>query len=990
MLTAQISELINKRRSEGQIYGDLMQFRVREILLVTTYYDAYILEQEDRLSEEIFGEYYNLNLTNAPRISNASTGEEALKLLNERRFDLVVLTMRMSDISPFDLSDKIKETDPRIPVILLLHDNNDLVRLGDNRQTPNIDKIFVWNRDSNIFLAMINYIEDKMNAENDAKIGLVRIILLVENSIRYYSRYLPELYHEIITQTQHLIEEEYLDDMIKVLRLNARPKVLIAVNYEEALELYEKYKNNLLCVISDVRFPKEGKISERAGIDLIEFVRKEHPDLPCIIQSSEVDNEQYAEELNAFYIDKNSETMETDLKEYIKNNLGFGDFIFKDDDQKELSRASNMHEMKEKLKEISNESLDFHARRNHFSAWLMARGEIEIAQKLQPVKVSDFRRQQDLRNYLVDVFDRLDDQHIRGKVIDFDEAVLERDSFIVRLADGSLGGKGRGLAFINSIISKIDIEADLDNVKVSVPRTGVIGTGEYENFLEANDLLGVIGGDMDYEEIKKRFVKGRLSEELRNNLKLVLKHFRSPIAVRSSSLFEDSISDSFSGVYETFLLPNNHEDDKVRQGHLEEAIKLVFASVFSPGSRAYFEAINYRVEEEKMAVLIQEVAGNLYDNRYYPDISGVAQSYNYYPISYMKPEDGIAIIGLGLGKYVIDGEKAFRFCPKYPKLDINSPEMLKTNSQDYFYAVNMFEDKIDLIMGDEVTLSANPIKTAEDDGRLEFIASVWDAQNQSIKAGINTPGPRIINFAYVLKYNTFPLAGIIDNILEILKFSMGTPVEIEFAANIDDQKNSAGVFYILQIKPLIREVQNLEISIGDTEKDKLLLFTDKGMGNGMIEDLEDIIYCDPEKFDKSKTVEMAKEIEDINRLMVAEKKKYVLIGPGRWGTRDKWLGIPVTWAQISNARIIIEAGLKDFHVDASLGSHFFHNVTSMNIGYFTVPFNSQKNFIDWRWLSGQEKKEHGNFFVHVHLTKPIKVLMDGRRGLSVIYKPEIL
>ncbi len=988
MLTEQISELIKKRRSEGQIYGDLMQFRVREILLVTTYYDAYILEQEDRLSEEIFGEYYNLNLTNAPRISNASTGEEALKLLGERRFDLVVLTMRMSDISPFGLSDKVKETDPRIPVILLLHDNNDLVRLGDNRQTPNIDKIFVWNRDSNIFLAMINYIEDKMNAENDAKIGLVRIILLVENSVRYYSRYLPELYHEIITQTQHLIEEEYLDDMIKVLRLNARPKVLIAVNYEEALELYEKYKNNLLCVISDVRFPKDGKINERAGIDLIEFVRQEHADLPCIIQSSEAENEQYAEELNAFYIDKNSETMETDLKEYIKNNLGFGDFIFKDDDQNELARASNMHEMKETLKNISDESLEFHSRRNHFSAWLMARGEIEIAQKLQPVKVSDFRMQQDLRNYLVDVFDRLDDQHIRGKVIDFDEAVLERDSFIVRLADGSLGGKGRGLAFINSIISKIDIEANLDNVKVSVPRTGVIGTGEYENFLEANDLLGVIGGDMDYGEIKRRFVKGRLSEELRNNLKLVLKHFRSPIAVRSSSLFEDSISDSFSGVYETFLLPNNHDDDKVRQAHLEEAIKLVFASVFSPGSRAYFDAINYRVEEEKMAVLIQEVAGNLYESRYYPDISGVAQSYNYYPISYMKPEDGIAIIGLGLGKYVIDGEKAFRFCPKYPKLDINSPEMLLSSSQDYFYAVNMFEDKIDLIMGDEVTLSANPIRTAEDDGRLEFIASVWDAQNGSIKAGINTPGPRIINFAYVLKYNTFPLADIIDNILEILKFSMGTPVEIEFAANLDDPKNSAGIFYILQIKPLIREVQNLEISIGETEKDKLLLFTNKGMGNGIIEDLEDIIYCDPEKFDKSKTVEMAKEIEDINRLMVAEKRKYVLIGSGRWGTRDKWLGIPVTWAQISNARIIVEAGLKDFHVDASLGSHFFHNVTSMNIGYFTVPYNSQKDFIDWHWLAKQEKKEHGSFFVHVRLSKPAKVMMDGRRGLSVIYKPE--
>ncbi len=987
MLSAKISDLIKKSGSQGQIYRDLMQFRVREILLVTTYYDAYILEQEDRLSEQIFGEYHDLNLTNAPRITNASTGEEALKLLNERRFDLVILTMRISDLSPFDLSDKIKQIDPRIPIILLLHDNNDLVRLGDNRSTPNIEKIFVWNRDSNIFLAMINYIEDKMNAENDAKIGLVRIILLVENSVRYYSRYLPELYHEIITQTQHLIEEEYLDDMIKVLRLNARPKVLMAVNYEEAIELYEKYKDNLLCVISDVRFPKEGKISERAGIDLIEFVRKSYPDLPCIIQSSETENKDYAKKLNAFFIDKNSETTEADMKEYIKDNLGFGDFIFKDEVQKELARASNMHEMKESLKKISDESLDFHAKRNHFSAWLMARGEIEISRNLQPVKVSDFRLPQDLRNYLIDVFDRLDDQHIRGKVIDFDEAVLERDSFIIRLADGSLGGKGRGLAFINSIISKVDIEAEFKDIKISVPRTGVIGTGEYERFIAENNLHDVISNGTDYEEIKKRFVKGRLSHDLRKNLKLLLEHFHRPVAVRSSGLFEDSISDSFSGVYVTFLLPNNHKNDKVRLEHLEEAIKLVFASVFSPGSRAYFEAIDYSVEEEKMAVLIQEVAGNLYDARYYPDISGVAQSYNYYPISYMKPEEGIAVVGLGLGKYVIDGEKAYRFCPKYPKLEISTPEMLLTGSQDYFYAVNMNEDNIELIKGDEVTLSTNLIKTAETDGRLGYIASVWDAQNQIIKAGINSAGPRIINFAYVLKYDTFPLAGIIDNILEILKFSMGTPVEIEFAANFDDEKNKS-VFYILQIKPLIREVENLEITIRDTEKNELLLFTDKGMGNGIIEDLQDIVYCDPEKFDKTKTMEMAKEVEEINKIMIGEGRKYVLIGSGRWGTRDKWLGIPVTWPQISNARIIVEAGLKDFHVDASLGSHFFHNVTSMNIGYFTVGYNSKKSFIDWQWLAKQKKIWHRNFFARISLPKPVKVMMDGRHGISVIYKSE--
>jgi len=997
MIYSEIPELILKHRTDSHIYHDLMQFRVREILLVTTHYDAYILEQEDRLSEQIFGEYNDLNLTNAPRISNASTVRETLDLINRRHFDLVVLTVRLSDLSPFELAEKIKERVPNIPIILLLHDNNDLMRLRNEKRTSaHIDKMFVWNRDPNIFFALTNYIEDKINAENDAKIGLVRVILLVENSVRYYSRYLPVLYHAIITQTQTLIEDEHLDDITKVIRLNARPKVLIASDYEEAIALFEKYQNNLLCVISDVRFRKGGVKYDNAGIELIEYVRNVHSDIPCIIQSSERSNEFQAAKLNAFFIDKNSETLAVELRKYIQDNLGFGDFIFKDNKQVEVARASNMREMKDILKTISSESLKFHARRNHFSAWLMARGEIEIAIKLQPIKVSDFDVEEDLRNYLVEVFDRLDDQYIRGKVIDFDEPVLQRDSFIIRLADGSLGGKGRGLAFINSIISSIDLESMHDGVKIRIPRTGVIGTSEFERFMDENSLYDIISEEPQYEEVKKRFVNGNLSEELRTKIKLLLKHFRSPIAVRSSGLFEDSVSDSFSGVYETFLLPNSHPDEAVRLKHVEEAIKLVYASVFSPMSRGYFDAIKYSVEEEKMGVLIQEVAGNMYANRYYPDISGVAQSYNYYPISYMKPEDGIAVIGLGLGKYVIDGEKAHRFSPRYPKLEITPPELQTINSQRFFYAVDMDENEVDLLQGDEVTLSKHEISVAESDGRLDYIASVWDRENQIIKAGINQPGPRIINFAYVLKFNTFPLSDIINKLLEILKHSMGTPVEMEFAVNLEEKRVSRRgetteenpVFYILQIKPLIRDVQSLEVNIEETDKSKLLLYTDKGMGNGIIEGLQDVIYCDPERFEQSKTIEMAKEIEELNKEMIAEGKKYVLIGSGRWGTRDRWLGIPVVWTQISNAKIIVEAGLKEFHADASLGSHFFHNVTSMNIGYFTVPYGSDKSFIDWEWLKSHSVIKNRKYFAHVRLPKPFRVLMDGRKGISVIYKPE--
>lgn len=1002
MLKQDLNELFKIYKSDSQIYHDLLNFRVGEILIVTTLYDAYILEQEESLTEQIFGEYYSLSLTSAPRITGATSGHEAMEYIRSRHFDMIILTMRIPDITPVELSEQIKSYDNDLNVFLLLYDNNDLKQLGDKRDhIAGIDKVFVWNRDSKVFLAMIKYLEDRKNVDNDTSVGLVRVILLVENSVRYYSLYLPVLYNEILIQTRRLIEDEHHEESKKLLRMNARTKVLMAVNYEEAVEIIEKYHDYLLCVISDMKFPMNGESNPNAGIELIKYVKDRYHDMPTVLQSSDSENEKIAGEHNSHFINKNSPHLPSDLRNFIYNYLGFGDFIFRIGSRKEIERASTMTDFRKLLGKIPYESLFFHASRNHFSAWLMARGEIRIAKKILPVKATDFKNAQELRNFLIDVFENIDFQSVRGKIIDYDDTLLEKDSFILRLSKGSLGGKGRGIAFMNAILQSIEVKDRFPDVDIKVPRSAVIGTNEFDLFLEKNKLSDFVNRETDYEIIKKKFIEGKLSSQLRDELKNYLQHTDKPIAVRSSSLFEDSVSESFSGVYQTFLIPNNEANIKERLQHLEEAVKLVYASVFAPTSISYFEAIGYKVEEEKMAVLIQEVVGNLYGDYYYPDFSGVAQSYNYYPIAYMKPEDGIGIVGVGLGKYVIDGEKACRFSPKHPRLEIITPEEQVKNTQDCFYAIDMKNSNLNLINGEDITLAKLQINEAEKHGRLNYIASSWDSQNNRIKIGIEKSGALIINFAYILKYDIFPLAGILSYILNLVKISMGTPVEIEFAVDMGDEEDNSSyksmiskeskkpVFYILQIKPLIREIKYYNVEVEKINKRELFLFTERGMGNGRLDDICDIVYCDPDKFDKSKTIEMAEELDKLNKSMIEDKRKYILIGPGRWGSRDRWLGIPVIWPQISNAKIIIESGLKNFHVDASLGSHFFHNITSMNIGYFNVPYSlSGDNFIDWAWLKSHKPETSGNYFVHVSFENPLIVLMDGRKGVSVIYKSE--
>ena len=983
MLQDELKTLFKKHKSDNEIYHDLAQYHVREILLVTSLYDAFILEEEEKLNEKIFGEYYGLDLSNVPRITNASDESEAETLLNQKYFDFVIITMRTQNLSPFELASKIKNIKPDLPIFLLLYDNSDIILVNQMRDKIDIfEKVFVWNRETKIFLAIIKYFEDKKNCENDTRVGLVRVILLVENSIRYYSRYLPILYTEIIKQTQRLITRDNLDGVKKILRMRARPKVLLAVNYEEAIELYEKFKNTILCVISDVKYPFEGKINEEAGIKLLQKIKAVDSDIPFLLQSSESTFSETAILNDATFINKNSETLSDDLRDFILNNLGFGDFIFRDRAGNEIARASSIDEFKHQLKRVPSESVLYHGSRNHFSAWLMARGEIQIAEHLEELKVTDFPGADAIRDYIIRVTKNVETTVSRGAVVDFSPKFLEEDNLILRLAPGSFGGKGRGIAFINTLLQTKELFSGIENVSIKIPKTAIIGAEEYENFINKHDLYG-IHMDHEYDEVKQIFLSKELSEELVSRLRVYLDKITSPLAVRSSGMFEDSISESFSGIYQTFLLPNNHENLNERLKNLTDAIKLVYASIYSKHARSYFEAINYRIDDERMAVVLQEIVGIKYDNIFFPHISGVAQSYNFYPIARFKPEDGICIAAVGLGKYVIDAEKAFRFCPKYPKIDIVDPETQLKDTQSFFYAIDMERGISNLTHGEDITLKEVKIADAEVLGVLDDIVSVFDPQDNKMKVGITHAGPRVVNFAGILKYDLFPFAKVLSRLLEIIESSMGLPVEIEFAVNLDEDNPG---FYILQLKPLIRNSDFFSIDEDEINKDNLLLYTERGMGNGKVENISDIIYAVPEKFNKAETQQMAIEIEKLNEKMKALKRNYVLIGPGRWGTRDRWLGIPVQWPQISNAKIIVETDLDDFRVDASLGSHFFHNITSMNIGYLTVHQSNGRDFIDWEYLKSIKPENTSEHFVHLHLDKPMNVLMDGKKSISLIEK----
>lgn len=976
----------DQQRRERNIYHDLMRFRVREVLLVGSLYDSFVVESDGVLTEQIYGEYFKLNLNTIPRVICAYTEETALDFFRGGGFDLVILMGGIDFEVPLRLAQSMKHIWPDIPILLMATNNSSLGSLDmTDPKLFAIDRVFVWNGYSKLFVGMIKYVEDLRNVQSDTQVGRVRVILLIEDSVRYYSRFLPVLYKVVLRQTQNLIEEEKVTETYKLLSIRARPKILLASSYEQAQEIFDTYEANLLTIITDLRFPRNGIHDEESGFDFLRMAKAKIPDLPVLVQSSEPHIREKAHELGASFADKNSESLEMELASYLQANLGFGAFRFCMPDGQEITRARNMKEFIDTLHILPPESLAYHAERNHFSAWLMARGEIQMSKVLRPYQIADFPDITAMRDFIVRVLDNVRKEKSRGIVPIFDETMMQEENYVSRIIDGSLGGKGRGIIFIHSLLENLDFTRFVEGIDIKIPRTAFIGIDEFENFLESHNLWSSSFYGPYTGELRRTFLSIPLSRSLVGRLRVFLQATRKPLAVRSSGLFEDMLMVPFSGIYDTYIIPNNHPDIEVRLNQLCDAVRLIYASLFSSDARSYFEVAKYNLEEERMAVIIQELVGCRRGDYYYPHVSGVAQSYNYYPVSYVKPEDGLCIAALGLGTWVVGGGTAHRFCPKYPKLDVLSPDHALENTQRSFHALDMRKQAPDLFVGEMASISELPISAAENDRWFSMLASTWDMEDLRFVPGNSGHGPKVIDCANILKYDALPFAKAISMVLDIGARSMGTPVEIEYALNLDEPGERPAL-YILQLKPLIHLEDRVSIDISSNLPQDSFIFSSKTMGNGREAGIFDVVWVDPVSFDKSKTVEMAAEIGRIDEEFKKLGKSYILAGPGRWGTRDRWLGIPVSFSQISKARIIVEVDFPDFIVESSLGSHFFHNLTSMNIGYMKIPIG-QDGRMDWKWLKSQPEKFRSEHCVWTSLDKPFEILMDGRKSVAVVLKP---
>lgn len=990
MSEIEVSKIYKRKKSDRDIFQDLMPFKVREILLVATYYDSYTIVREGQFSDKIRGEYLQLNLYAAPRFTSVPNKEEALKMMDKRHFDLVIVMAGLDKETPIDTCECIKEKYQDTPLLMLVNNNSDLAYFTQKQDKLDdiIERVFVWNGSTKVFMAMSKYIEDKKNLDADIKLGDIRVILLAEDSVKYYSRYLPLLYTAIMQQTQDVISDENTGDEMNILvKMRARPRIILVSHYEEAVDIVDKYRNNIICLISDVRFYKNKKLYDDAGVDLINYVNSldDRLKIPCLLQSHDAGNAIRAIKAGADFINKNSDSLAHDINAYIHQKLGFGDFIFKNQLGKKTDIAHTVEEFEEKLAYIPDETLLYHGSRNGISTWLMARGEVNLAKRLRRFQIEDFDSVNEIRKFCLDMFTASRLKKLRGRIINFKPHLVNSNRYITRLGRGSLGGKGRGMAFLCNFIENTYFKRLINNLNIQIPLTAIIGVDEFDNFIEENDLSDRLYRTTNYDKIKDMFLESELSENLKSKLYLLLEKIDKPLAVRSSGLFEDSLTQPFAGVYESFLISNNNKDIEIRFKQLQDAVKLVYASIFTQSARDYFHAVDYKIEEEKMAVVIQEVVGNEVNKRFYPHISGVAQSYNYYPFSYMQPDDGFAVIALGLGMYVVGGEKTHRFCPKHPKLQLASIKDKMRDSQQELYALDMTLDDFDLKeRGEIAAIKKITIKDVEEDGKLKHCASVFDYRNDRMESNLDIKGPRVVDFKDILDYGQIPLSHALDTLLDVFKQAMGSPVEIEFSVDLDKRQNGNPTLYLLQIKPLIRRENEVNIEEENISEESVVLRATKGMGNGKLNHITDLIYVDEETFDKTKTEEIAEEVNKLNTIMKEQNREYVLMGPGRWGTRDKFTGIPVLWSQISKAKIIVELGMKDFPLDASLGSHFFHNVTSMNVGYFAIPFETSETGINRDILKEQEEVYSGKYVKHIRFKNSLNIYMDGKKQIAVI------
>ena len=952
-------------------YESLINYRIRKILMICSSYDAFILEEDGQIEAQIYQEYIELNLSNPPKFIWVHTAAEARELLNTVvGIDMVMCMYNVTDKEVFKLASEMKVERPTLPFVLLTHFSKEVYRRLALQDTSGIDHMFCWHGNADLIVAIVKLFEDLKNAEHDILGVGVQAILLVEDSVRYYSTYLPELYKLILAQTREFMAETINEQQRKI-RKRSRPKILLATNLDDAMAMYEKYKSNLLGVISDVGFTvHKGEAPEKekldAGIDLVKHIKADDPMMPILLQSSQDSISTEAERLGVGFLRKYSKTLMLQLSDYIKEEFAFGDFVFRDADRMEYGRAANLKELEKMMREVPDDILLANTSKNMFSKWFLARGLFTLGVKFKTVSESHFASVEELRDY---VSQQIHDFHAltgRGVIARFDSDNYGRHIWFSRMGEGSLGGKARGLAFLNSMVYKHNLASKYDNVKISIPRTVVIATDYFDQFIVENDLQYVIDSDISDEEILSEFVAARLPEELMDQLRVYVDSVRSPLAVRSSSKLEDSSYQPFAGVYSTYMIPLVENRNQMLR-MLGKAIKSVYASVFYSGSRTYIQTTANLLSEEKMAVVVQSICGSEHEGLYYPMMSGVARSVNFYPIGNEKPEDGIVDLAFGLGKTVVDGGNTLRFSPKYPKkiLQLSEPKLALRDTQKMMYALDLRPGAFKISLNEGVNLAHSPVADILPRySHPELVASTFSMENNRMLPGISARGPRVISFDSILKYGRYPLAQIIRDILNLCKEALMCDVEMEFAADLDYRHNdNALVLKLLQVRPVGEYGLDNNVSIEDALKslDKVLVKSSKALGSGHMENITHVIHVPSDSFDSARTKEMAAEIARFNNMVKNEGGSYLLVGPGRWGSSDPWLGIPVLWSDISEARVIVESAIPGYQIEPSQGTHFFQNITSLGVGYLTVDTVRSDGLIDEKALSELETVCEGEF-----------------------------
>ena len=969
-------------------FANLMNKRIYNVLLIATKYDAFMLEDDERVDEQIFNEYTSLSLRYPPRFTQVTTEEEALAELKDRNFELIICMPNMDNRDIFAAATEIKIHYPNIPIVVLTPFSKEVSKRIANEDLSAIDYVFSWLGNAELLLAIIKLIEDKMNAPDDTASVGVQIILLVEDSVRFYSSALPHLYKFVLEQSQ-MFAKEALNDHQRTLRMRGRPKIKLARTYEEAVRIFNQYRDNMLGIISDMSFMHDGVKDPYAGYKFGQYVRKTGLIIPFVLESSEASNKVYAKELGASFIDKNSKSYPQDLRKKIMQRFGFGDFVILNPQTKEeIMRIKDLKDLQKKVFQIPDDSLVYHLSRNHFSRFFYSRAMFPPAEVLKRVDVSDYKDMDEARKLIFDLIVQYRRMKNSGVVAVYQKERFDEYSNFARIGDGSLGGKGRGLAFIGAMVKRYP-KLEHDHFAVTIPKTVVICTDIFDEFMETNELYPVALSDVDDETILKYFLRASLPARLIEDLMAFFDVVKSPIAVRSSSLLEDSHYQPFAGIYSTYMVPKLEDKyDMLRT--LSDAIKAVYASVFYRDSKAYMTATSNLIDQEKMAIVLQEVVGNRYNDRFYPTISGVARSLNFYPIGNEKAEDGIANIALGLGKYIVDGGQTLRFSPRHPHniLQMSTMDFALRETQTRFYALDLKNLADQFSVDDSFNLLRLNLKDADADGSLKFIVSTYDPYDQVIRDGYYPGGRKILSFVNVLQHEVFPLADTLDQILHVGQDEMGRPIEIEFAVNIDPQNPGFATFYLLQVRPIVDNKEVMEEDLTLVEQEDTILTSTSVLGHGIVTDVQDIIYVKTGAFCSSNNQSIAYDIEKMNRQFTGEEKNYVLVGPGRWGSSDSWLGIPVKWPHISNARVIVECGLENYRVDPSQGTHFFQNLTSFGVGYFTInPFKGD-GWFDEGYLNSLPAVEETEYLRHVRFDKPVVIKMDGKKSLGVVLKPE--